>query len=150
MIERYCETRRSAADVTTALAIGLAGWIWFGQFTPGSLSTGKELADSLTLYTAVQDFFLGSTIGGWYYAVFPPETSLRTHAFATVVVALGMSIIAAFSGLIADPVQSRIGIHRKRLERWLRTMRRFREDDYRPLDPYLARIADIVDIAKSL
>ena len=55
---------------------------------------------------------------------------------------------------LADPLQSRIGLHQARLRRWLRTLRRLVDDagdeDYRPWDPYMARIVDLVDAVKGL
>ena len=43
--------------------------------------------------------------------------------------------------------------HQARLRRWLRTMRRLvsdSDDDYRPMDPHMARIVDLVDAVKGI
>ena len=124
LIARYAETRRAAADVTAALIVGLIGWVAFDRFTPGAVSAGQELAVHASQYVAVHDFFLGATIGGWYYRLFPPETPLWTMALAVVTVTLTMSLATAFAGLVADPVQARLGVHRRRLRRWLETLER--------------------------
>ncbi len=154
LIERYAETRRAVADVTTALIVGIAGVVLVDRFTPGSISAGQELAASVSHYAAVHDFFLGPTLGGWFYHFFPPETALWTEIVAIVVVALFMSLVSAFSGLLADPAQAYMGLHQRRLRRWLRTFLRLvggsAKDDYRPWDPYMARIVDVVDAVKGL
>ena len=154
LIDRYAATRRAAADVATALMVGIAGVVLVDQFTPGSISAGQELAASVSRYAAVHDFFLGPTLGGWFYHFFPPETGSWTEIVAIIVVALFMSLVSAFSGLLADPIQAYIGLHQVRLRRWLRTFRRVVggsvRDDYRPWDPYIARIVDVVDAVKGL
>ena len=154
VIKRYAETRRASADVATALVVGILGVVLAGQFTPGSISAGHELAANASHYAAARDFFLGPTLGGWFYRLFPPETGLWTEIVSMLVVALLMSLVSAFSGLLADPVQARLGLHQARLRGMLKALRRLGEgpgrDDYRPRDPYMARIVDVVDALKAL
>ena len=154
VITRYTETRRASADVATALVVGILGVVLAGQFTPGSISAGHELAANVSHYAASRDFFLGPTLGTWFYRLFPPETGLWTEIVSMLVVALLMSLVSAFSGLLADPVQARLGLHHARLRGMLKALRRLEEgpgrDDYRPRDPYMARIVDVVDALKAL
>lgn len=154
LIERYAETRRAVADLTTALVVGVVGVVLVDRFTPGAISAGQELAAGVSRYAAVHDFFLGPTLGRWFYHFFPPETGLWFEIVAMVVVALSMSLVSAFSGLLADPVQAYTGLHQARLRRWLKTLRRLVgfavEEDYRPWDPYMARIVDVVDAVKGM
>ena len=153
VVKRYAETRRAAADVTTAMTVGLIGLLLAETFTPGSISAGQELAATVTRLRAEQDFFLGSTVGGWFYGVFPPDVGLWMQVGATLTVAVIMSFISAFSGVVADPLQSLLGIHQRRLRRCLRTLKRLGQqesDDFRPLDPYMARIVDLVDALRGL
>ena len=71
-----------------------------------------------------------------------------------IVVAALMAVVAAFSGLVTDPLQARLGLHQARLRRWLRTFRRLVDGTadaaYRPWDPYLARLVDVADVFKSV
>lgn len=154
LISRYAETRRAIADLTTALLIGFLGIVLFDRFTPGSLSAGQELAANVTHFSAVRDFFLGPQMGRWFYHFFPPDTAVWAQILATVLVAAFASIIAAFSGLLADPLQALSGLHQWRLRRWFRACRKLTssadEDIYRPWDPYMARIVDVVDAIKGL
>ena len=155
LADRYAETRRAVADLTTALVIGMLGMLLTGRFTPGSISAGRELADGFTHYTAVQNFVLGPTLGRWFYQFFPPDTSLWTEIGAVVLVAVSMSFVAAFAGLVADPLQVRLGLHQARLGRWLRILRdatggTVEKRRYRTWDPYVARLADLVDVLKGI
>jgi len=154
LIDRYTETRRALSDVSAALSVGFVGLVAADRFTPGSLSAGQELARNVSHYAAVQDFLLGETLGGWFYRFFPPQTPLWGEIVAVIGVAALMAVIAAFSGLVTDPLQARLGLHQARLRRWLRTFRRLvdgtGEAAYRPWDPYLARLVDVVDVVKSV
>ncbi len=153
VVMRYAETRRAAADITSALIVGFIGLLLAETFTPGSLSAGQELAATVTQLRAEQDFFLGPTVGGWFYQVFPPDVGLGMQVGASLSVALLMSLVSAFSGILADPVQALLGLHQRRLRRCLRTLQRLGQqesDDFRPLDPYMARIVDLVDAFRGL
>ena len=154
LVERYTEARRAVSDVSAALAVGFAGLLAVDRFTPGSLSAGQELARGVAHYAAIQDFLLGEKLGGWFYRFFPPQTPLWGEIVAVIAVAALMAVVAAFSGLVTDPLQARLGLHQARLRRWLRTFRRLVDGTadaaYRPWDPYLARLVDVADVFKSV
>ncbi len=154
LITRYAENRRAAADVTTALIAGLVGLLAFDRFTPGALSAGQELATSVSHYAAVNSFFLGETLGGLYYRLFPPSADPATLIAAVLAVTVAMSVLAAFAGLIADPIQARLGLHHRRLRRWLGTCRQLaggaQQPRYQPWDPYMARLADVLDAVRGV
>ena len=153
LLARYAATRRASADLATALTLGIAGAHALGQFTPGSLSAGRALAESVGHHAAVRDFLLGPTLGAWYYGVFPPDVSLATAAGTTALVVLLTAIGAGFAGLVADPIQARLGVHRRRLRRWLDALEHLAGGsprEFRPWDPYVARIADLTDVFRAL
>ena len=154
LVDRYAETRRAASDVTTASLAGVAGAVLVGHFTPGSISAGRELAAIISYHEAVQGFLLGPMLGEWFYHIFPPDAGLWVEIVAMIAMVLLLSLVASFSGLLADPLQARVGLHHARLRRWLRTLRRLVGDsvknDYRPWDPYVARLVDVVDAIRGL
>ena len=102
---------------------------------------------------AAKDFFLGETIGNWYYSVFPPEPSLATTAGVMVAVMAALAAFAALSGVISDPVQAAIGLHRRRLHKLLDHLERdvsaSTQSSFRPKDQYVARILDTFDMIRS-
>jgi hypothetical protein len=61
------------------------------------------------------------------------------------------ALVATFMGLITDPVQQLLGLHRRRLERLVGTLERIalgESDASLSLpDPYIARATDLVDVA---
>jgi len=63
------------------------------------------------------------------------------------------SVVAAFAGVLADPVQSRLGIHRRRLERLLDTVEEEclgrGEKPFVAREHFLARMLDLGDVLAS-
>jgi hypothetical protein len=102
---------------------------------------------------AAKDFFLGETIGNWYYSVFPPEPSLATTAGVLVAVMATLAAFAALSGVISDPLQAAIGLHRRRLHKLLDHLERdvaaSTQSSFRPKDQFVARILDTFDMIRS-
>ncbi|MEM7250222.1 MAG: DUF6635 family protein [Pseudomonadota bacterium] len=154
LVSGYAATRRAASDLTTALAIGVVGWLAFGQFTPGSLSSGQVVAADVSRRMAIADFPFGDFLGGAFYAVFAPSVSMGTVVVSIAVVSVALSTLSAFAGLVADPIQARLGLHRRRLLRWLAVYERrllaTARGDFRPWDPYVARLIDLMDAIKAL
>jgi hypothetical protein len=154
LLARYAATRRASTDLLTAACLGLAGLLALGRFTPGSLSAGQALAEGVALSQAVEGFWLGPALGGWFYALFPPSASPGGLAGAILAVALLAAACASFAGLLTDPLQARLGIHRRRLRRWLDALERLAsgsaKGEYRPWDPYVARLADLADVFRAL
>ncbi|MDF0603429.1 hypothetical protein P1J78_22105 [Psychromarinibacter sp. C21-152] len=99
--------------------------------------------------TAIADFPLGERLGGTWYSLFTPETPAWLVAAAvTGLIALGATF-AAFAGILADPVQARLGIHRRRLLRLLDTIERHgtggMDGAFVAREHFLARILDFWD-----
>lgn len=133
----YTGTRSAIGELTTALFTLVVGAIAFEALTPGMISMAPGVAEAVHRGTAISDFPLGSTLGSVWYRVFPagPSPLLVTATVAGLVL-LG-SLVAAFAGTIADPVQARLGIHRRRLMRLLATLDA--EIEGRDLQPFIAR-----------
>lgn len=136
-IADYSGTRSAMAELTTAVFTLAAGAMAFRALTPGMISMAPGVAEAVSRTSAIADFPLGAALGGVWYGVFPagPSPPLVAATVAGLVV-LG-SILAAFAGVLADPVQVRLGLHRRRLVRLLVTVEAEIED--RPARPFLAR-----------
>ena len=120
------------------------------QLTPGVATLGPALAGMLAQQVAIASFPLGAGLGGLWYGLFPAAPSFGLVAGLTGGVALAASALAAFAGIVADPVQRRLGLHRKRLLWLIDALER------RSLDPtssalivrdhYVARLVDLFDL----
>ena len=82
---------------------------------------------------------------------FHPGTLMMLHVPATQE-AIG-AVVAAFAGVVADPAQKALGIHKRRLVKMLDTLERgFRGDNsaqFAPKDHYVARLVDFVDMVRA-
>lgn len=118
----YAGTRSAVAEMTTTLCVLLFGALTFQALTPGLISMAPGVADAVARTNAIASFPLGQRLGGMWYGLFgvTPSAGLVGAAVAGLVM-LG-SVFAAFAGVLADPLQSRLGIHRRRLGRLLDTV----------------------------
>lgn len=118
----YAATRSAVAEMTTTLCILVFGALVFQALTPGMISMAPGVADAMARTNAIATFPLGETLGGVWYGVFAADASpWLVGAIVAGLVMIG-SVVAAFAGVLADPVQSRLGIHRRRLGRLLDTL----------------------------
>lgn len=152
-LSQYRVTRTASADITNSISCTVLGAFAFQKFTPGGIGLGVVLASMLAKTMAARDFILGETIGGWYYSVFPPEPTLATTVSVMVAVMAALAAFAALSGVISDPVQAAIGLHRRRLLKLLDHLERdvslSTQSSFRPKDQYVARILDTFDMIRS-
>lgn len=152
-LEQYSITRISSADIANTMISTAAGALVFKQFTPGGLGLGIVLASIIAKASLSADFIFGATLGHYYYALFPPEPSFGMIVLSTLSILLSLSIIAAFSGLLTDPIQHYLGIHQRRLRKMLKHMSQdFKQQSvgsFHPKDQYLARIMELFDAIKT-
>ncbi len=114
---------------------------------------GPVLAAAIAQKAAVASFPLGASLGGAWYGLFPAVIGPWAVASTTVgLVAVG-AVVAAFVGLVADPVQRALGLHRRRLDRMLRSIETNLKGQgpaaYAPRDHYVARLIDVVDMIRA-
>ncbi len=157
VLARAAAGRAAMAEVALQMgALGLGAGA-FHAFTPGVLSLTPMLSGVVAKSLAVSAFPLGSGIGGLWYAAFPaaatPFVTLATGGALLV----AMASLGAFAGVAADPLQRRLGLHRRRLERLVDGMARDlgHGGPGTPLSPliadhYLPRVLDLVDLINSL
>lgn len=146
-------TRTASADITNTLFSTAAGAMLFKKFTPGGFGIGLLLAAYWAKTSATHSFFLGPTAGAWYYSVFTPEAGLTDQVIAIGFTMIVLAVFASFSGLVTDPIQSRLGLHQRRLRRMLNQLQQDlihkSSSRYKPLDPYIARILELLDTVKA-
>jgi len=140
--------------MTTTLCVLLIGALAFQALTPGMISMAPGVADAMARTVAINTFPLGQAVGGRWYSVFGAVAS--PWLVGTTVAGLVMigSVFAAFAGVLADPVQSRLGIHRRRLRRLLDTLEmEFLGRGVKPFvarEHFYARLLDLWDAASSV
>ncbi|TYC58255.1 hypothetical protein FMN52_14035 [Marinobacter sp. BW6] len=152
-LSQYRVTRTASADITNSITCTVLGAFAFQKFTPGGIGLGVMLASVLAKTLAARDFILGETIGGWYYSVFPPEPSALTTASVMLAVMAALAAFAALSGMIFDPIQAALGLHRRRLHKLLDHLQRdvtlSTQSSFRPKDQFIARVLDTFDMIKA-
>jgi hypothetical protein len=151
-LRHYGATRTAAADIGNSLGSTVLGAVALKQFTPGGIALGLLLSAWLAQYAAAASFPLGETLGQWYYGLFPPQPTFLQQVAGVALTLSLLSVVAALSGLVVDPLQSRLGIHRRRLLRMLahleEDLHSLRASSYRPRDPLLARLLELIDAAR--
>lgn len=149
-LAEYAGTRSAAAEITASLLTLGAGAVTLKQLTPGAVTLGPALAGALAQQGAIASFPLGAGLGAMWYGAFPVAAPLGLVAGLTGGLMLGASALAAFAGVLADPVQRRLGLHRKRLLRLINALERQSRDPAAPAfaarDHYVARLVDLLDL----
>ena len=150
----YAGTRGAVAEATTALATLVTGAIVFRTLTPGLVSMAPSVAGVLSRDAAISRFWLGETLGGVWYAAFPATVSPWLFGLTLAGLMVLGAVFAAFAGLLADPLQVRLGIHRRRLHRLVDALE---AEALGPLsggfsapEHYYARLFDLADAGASL
>ncbi len=148
-LQEYTGARLAVGEMTTTLATLGAGAAAFQKLTPGVLTLGPALAAAMTQSAAVAAFPLGATAGSIWYGWFPPAASGTVVAGATAGLMISASILAAFAGIVADPVQRSLGVHQRRLLKLIDALeRQFTEGEaagFAAREHYVARLMDLMD-----
>ncbi len=150
----YTSSRAAATDIASSLLSLGVGALAFRQITPGLLSLGPAIAGAIAKHMAVASFPLGAGLGGLWYGVFPAHPAPLLIAGVGGSLFLAAASLTAFAGVIADPVQRRLGLHRRRLERLVAAI----ETDLRGEGPagfvlrdhYVARVLDLLDVLRAI
>jgi hypothetical protein len=148
----YSRSRTAASELAGNIISLSAGATVFGKMTPGALTVGGGLAAAIAQQTAISNFILGSTVGGLYYAVFPASASMGLVIASTGAVMAALATLTSFSGIISDPIQYKLGLHQKRLNRLIdcldRELRGLGDSRLKIRDQYVARVFDLADLFK--
>lgn len=121
--------------------------------TPGAMATGSALATAIAHHIAVSNFILGPTLGSLWYSLFPVSASFGLVAATTGAIMAAMSLVTSFAGIVTDPIQAKLGIHQRRLYKFLDCLEKeLKGEGSSKLQlkaVYVARIFDIIDILKT-
>jgi hypothetical protein len=154
LIGSYVGARGATADIATSVFSLAAGAATLKQFTPGVVSLGPALAGVLAQKMAIAGFPLGAGIGGAWYGIFPAAAGPVLTLGLTGGLAAVASTLAAFSGMVVDPIMAGTGLHRRRLTSMLTALEQEvmgGDTASLPLtDHYLARLADLLDLVRAL
>lgn len=147
-VRDYVAVRGAVSEVGTTLVVLLVGLLVFHAVTPGVISLAPVVTERAAHARDVAGFPLGQWLGDAWYGLFPGERPLGHFLVVGIGLALGLSLVTTFSGILADPLQARLGIHRRRLRRLLRQIDLPTEVRPRIEGEFvLARSTDIVDVA---
>ena len=146
----YSKSRTAAADLAGSLISLSAGATMFHKMTPGALSAGGALAAAIAQQTAISNFVFGPTLGSLYYGVFPASTSVALVTVSTGTILAALAIMSSFSGIITDPIQYRLGIHGRRLDRLIdsieKELKGVDNAGFKIRDHYVVRVFDLFDL----
>lgn len=152
-LEEYSVSRVAVAEIAGNIIALATGAGMLGKLTPGGISFGTGLAAAIAKHSAITGFFLGPTLGGVYFGIFPATASLGLVVASTSTVLAGLAVISAFSGILTDPLQARLGLHAKRLNRLVDSMEDALLDkgdtDLKLREQYLARVFDLIDLFRT-
>ena len=148
-LETYAGSRAAAAEIATGLLTLSAGALALNKLTPGAVALGPALASVVAQQSAIAAFPLGAGLGGLWYGAFPAAPSMALVWGLTGGLVLGAAAVAAFAGLVTDPVQRRLHLHQRRLTRLVDALERQTADPSAPAyavhDHYAARVLDLFD-----
>jgi len=152
-LQEYSSSRIAAADLAGSIIALSVGATVFKQMTPGSIATGSALATMIAHQVAISNFFLGSTLGSFYYSIFPVSASMGLIVATTGTIMPAMAIVTSFTGIITDPIQAKLGIHHKRLSKFIDSIEKELAgagvSKFEIKDQYVARVFDILDVLKT-
>lgn len=146
----YGATRTGSADLAGNAALLITSKVATGQAAFGTLGAGTAASAALAHSIAVSNFWLGSTIGSYYYALVPVTVSLRLLIAVTALIAVVLALVSTFIGILTDPLQAKLGIHQRRLRKLIAAI----EDDllgkaesnFELREKYIGRLFDVIDV----
>ncbi len=151
LIAEYVAARHAVAEFAAGfVALGI-GLVLLHALTPSAISMGPMLARQMAQQEAIDAFWLGPWAGALYNDWFPASATWAEIVTTTLAVMGCFALVATFMGLITDPIQEWLGVHRRRLLHVIATLERVAQGDRDAAldlpDPYLARVTDLADVA---
>jgi len=128
--------------------------LWVKHATPGMVALGSMVANMLAQQAAIAAFPLGAGLGTWWYGMYPAAPSGELLATTIGAFAVVGALFGVFSGIVTDPLQRLMGLHRRRLLRLIGALEDVLCGDSEgrfPLrDHYVARLIDLLDLSAAL
>jgi hypothetical protein len=152
-LAEYGKTRGAVSELAGSLLHLAAGYATLSKATPGALSAGTAAATAIAQHLAIANFWLGSTVGAWYYTVFPVTASAGLVAATTGALLAAGGVVTALAWIVLDPLLATTGLHRRRLDRFVTALgeelRGGRGGAYRVRDHYIARVFDVLEMLRT-
>lgn len=148
-LQAYANSRSAAAELAGNIVALCTSYAAFHQAMPGALSVGSATASAIAQQLAISQFWLGPTLGAWYYAVFPAAASTGLVVATTGAIMAGLGLIATFSGIVTDPLQAKLGLHQRRLSKFIDALAaqiEGKQEGYSIEEVYVSRVFDILDL----
>lgn len=146
----YGATRTGSADLAGNAALLITSKLAMGQAVFGAIGAGAALSVVVARWMAVSDFWLGSTIGSFYYGIVPVEVSTTVLLSVTLAVAVVLALISTFIGIVTDPLQVALGLHQRRLRKLIAAVGADLQGDdasaFRLREKYAGRLFDALDV----
>ena len=153
-LSEYGATRTGSSDAASNAALLITSKLAMGQASYGTIGAGGAVSTLVAKSIAVSNFWLGSTVGSYYYAVVPVAVSMRLFIAVTAVIAIVLALVSTFIGLLTDPIQAKLGIHQKRLRKLISAigddLHGRGEAKFELREKYVGRIFDVVDVITTL
>ena len=109
------------------------------------------LAGAVAQQAAIASFPLGAAAGSLWYGLFSATPSgVLVASIIGGLIGLG-AVVTAFAGVLTDPLQRALGVHRRRLHRLIDALGvelKGGRQAFQVRDHYAARILDLVDLAR--
>lgn len=153
LMAHYVDSRVAAAEITSNVLMAAGGWVAFKKLTPGLVSLSGALASGIAHQAAIHSFWAGPWAAKLYYGVVGVTTPWALSAGMFGALLIPASFIAAFAGVLADPIQRRLGWHQKRLNKLLDGLEAQlmgEQGDFHLRDHYVARVFDVFDWSQAL
>ena len=152
-LEEYGKTRGAVSELASSLITLATGYAALSKATPGAVSAGTAAATAIAQHLAITNFWLGATVGAWYYAIFPVAASAGLVAAATGAMIAAVGVVTALAWIVLDPLLATTGLHRRRLDRFVTVLgeelRGGRRGEYRVRDHYIARVFDVLEMLRA-
>lgn len=149
-LAEYGTTRTASSDLASNAILLVTSKAAFGQASFGTLGAGTAVSATLANSLAASNFWLGSTAGAYYYALFPIAASARLLMAVTAVIAAILALVSTFAGVLTDPLQAKLGIHQKRLKKLVNAVGEDLESkqgsSFHLREKYAGRLFDIIDL----
>lgn len=153
-LRTYADIRNATGEMTATAGTLGAGAV-LGTLTPGVISLSPLIAGAVAQGSAVAAFPLGATLGATWYGLFPPDPGIGLVCISVIGLMVIFSLVATFSGVLTDPLQSALGLHRWRLMRLVRVLDTIAHHadetaDLAAPEHGLARSADVAELMVTL
>ncbi|MCP4020308.1 MAG: hypothetical protein GY729_00570 [Desulfobacteraceae bacterium] len=152
-LKEYTVSRTAVSELAANIITLATGAGLLGKITPGGISFGTGLAAAIAQQSAISSFIFGPTLGAFYYGIFPASASLGLMVASTSAVLAILAMLAAFSGIITDPLQAKLGLHKKRLNQLVDSLEASLKDEtgsnLKLKEQYLVRVFDLLDLFKA-